>query len=105
MKLKIYTIYDQKAEAYLPPFYMQNNQMAVRALSDSVNNEEHQFGKYPEDYTLYTLGEFDDSTSIIKQFKESPMLVMTCLSLKAKIKSDREAEFDALNEIIAENKK
>lgn len=100
MLLKIFTVFDQKAKAYLPPFYMQNEGMAIRALTDSVRDPEHQFGKFAEDYTLYTLGEFDDSTSIIKQFKEAPVLVETCLAIKASLQNDRQQEFEAIHKVL-----
>lgn len=57
---KIYTIYDEKAEAYLPPFFLPNDAMAIRTFSDCVQSPEHQFGKHPSDYTLMSSGHFDD---------------------------------------------
>lgn len=57
----IYTVYDQKAEAYLQPFFVQTEGLAIRSFSDCVNSDSHQFGKHPEDYTLIELGTFDDN--------------------------------------------
>ena len=62
MLLKIYSVYDEKAGAYLPPFYMQNDAVAVRAFRNSVQDEEHNFHKNAEDYTLFRLGAWDDNT-------------------------------------------
>lgn len=59
----IFTIYDQKAKAYLPPFYLPERGMAERTFSDCVNSNDHQFGAHPQDYTLFTIGLFDDSTA------------------------------------------
>jgi len=61
MQLHIYSIFDAKASAYLPPFYLHNDAMAVRVFADCVNSEQHAFSKHPEDYTLFHLGIFDDS--------------------------------------------
>lgn len=60
---KLFTVYDQKAEVFLPPFFVPTNGIATRAFRDCVNSEDHQFGKHPSDYTLFYLGDFDDSTA------------------------------------------
>ena len=39
--------------------------MAQRAFNDCVNDAEHNFGRHPEDYTLFKIGEFDDQTAEI----------------------------------------
>ena len=66
MTLKAFTVYDSKAEAYLQPFFMQSKGQAIRAFQDLANDETHQFGKYPADFTLFEIGEYDDATALIK---------------------------------------
>jgi hypothetical protein len=61
MIVKIFTVYDSKIESYLQPFFMMSKGAAVRALTDSVSDATHQFAKYPEDFTLFELGSFDDA--------------------------------------------
>lgn len=68
MKLKMFTIYDSKAFAYLPPFYLHKEEMAQRAFGECVNSKEHQFGKHPQDYTLFKVGVFDDETAVCVTF-------------------------------------
>jgi hypothetical protein len=80
MNFNIFSIYDQKAKAYLPPFILPNEAMAVRTFSDCVNSKEHQFGAHPEDYTLFNIGDFDDSQGSIKQ-KTPHLVVATGLEL------------------------
>lgn len=60
MIYKVFTIYDAKAEAYLPPFYFAATGQALRAFADMANEREHQVGRHPADYTLFELGYFDD---------------------------------------------
>lgn len=62
MKHKIHAVYDEKAKAYLPPFFLPNSDMAIRVFSDCVNADDHQFGKHPYDYTLFSFGDFDIDT-------------------------------------------
>lgn len=65
MKHHIFTIYDSKADAYLPPFFLHQKAMAIRAFTDSVNNPESSISLHPADYTLFHLGEFDDNSAEI----------------------------------------
>ena len=54
--MKIYTVYDSKAEAYLTPFFLKTDALAMREIETAVNTADHQFNKYPGDYTLYRTG-------------------------------------------------
>lgn len=65
MILKSYSVYDNKAVAFLPPFFMFNDAVACRAFSDAVNDPSHQFHKNPTDYNLFCVGSFDDSTGVL----------------------------------------
>ncbi len=63
MLQQIFTIFDSKAGAYLPPFFMPQRGMALRTFGDCINDEKHQFSLHPGDYTLMSLGTFDDTTA------------------------------------------
>lgn len=63
MQHEVFTVYDQKAEAYLPPFYFTTIGQALRAFADTVNDPTHAFFKHPEDYTLFHLGYYDDGNA------------------------------------------
>ena len=62
MKLQIISVFDSKANQYMTPFYQATIGQARRIFSDIINNPEHQFSKNPEDYSLFHLGEYDDTT-------------------------------------------
>ncbi len=64
MKLKVFSIFDSKAEAFIQPFYSQTTGTAIRSFEAAVNQPEHEFHKYAGDYTLFELGEFDQNTGI-----------------------------------------
>jgi len=65
MLQKMYSVYDEKAQAFSPPFFLHADGMATRAFSDCVNAPSHHFSKHPYDYTLFRLGEFDDLTGTV----------------------------------------
>lgn len=81
MKHLIFSIYDQKAKAYLPPFFLPNAPMAERVFGDCVNSESHQFAQHPEDYTLFTLGSFDDNNGEIDKL-DAPTLICNALQVR-----------------------
>lgn len=56
----MFTVYDSKAEAYLPPFFMAARGAALRSFQDTCNDTTHAFNQHPEDYTLFHLGQYDD---------------------------------------------
>lgn len=62
--LKAYAIWDTKAEAFLPPWFLPTQKMAVRAFADAINDPGSQFGKHPADYTLFHVGDFDTVTGL-----------------------------------------
>lgn len=65
MILKMFTVYDSKAEAYLPPFFMRSNGEAVRSFIQASNDQSSNFCKFPGDFTLFKVGEYDDQTCSI----------------------------------------
>lgn len=65
MEHLIFSIYDEKAKAYLPPFTLPASAMAVRTFTDCINSRDHAFSRHPGDYTLYELGVYDDNTAEI----------------------------------------
>ena len=60
MKVKVFSVYDRLAEAFLPPFVSQTAATAVRQFDNSVNDPQHNFHTHSADYDLYMLGTFDD---------------------------------------------
>lgn len=66
---QVFTVFDSKTEAYLPPFYEQTKGSAIRSFSEAANTAGHQFQKYSEDFTLFHLGQYDDTSARFEMFK------------------------------------
>lgn len=64
MIIKIYAVLDKATGAFMQPFFSQSNGAAIRSLTDAVNDYSHPFAKHSSDYSLYFLGEFDDTTGM-----------------------------------------
>jgi len=61
MRHLMFCIHDVKAGAYMQPWFLPTEGMAIRGFADCVNKVDHNFFNHPEDYTLFLIGEFDDS--------------------------------------------
>ncbi len=58
MMKQIFCIWDSAAHAFLDPFIAPTIEFALREFRRAVNQPEHQFNQYPEDYILFHIGEF-----------------------------------------------
>lgn len=58
------SIKDSAADAYGRPFFLPSIGVAIRSFTDEVNRaaEDNQIYQHPEDFDLFELGSFDDST-------------------------------------------
>lgn len=66
MNIKIFTIFDSKAEAYQAIFTARATGEAIRQFADMANDRETQIGRHPEDFTLFEIGEFSQDNGRIE---------------------------------------
>ena len=85
--MKLYTVYDSKSESFTPPMANRTRGEAIRGFTDEVNNPNSMLNKHPEDYTLFELAEWDNSTGQIIPL-DTPL---SCgLAIEYKNSDDRE---------------
>ena len=53
MIVKVFTVRDSKADAYMTPFYIQNSSMALRTIGNLLHQQDHQFALSTEDFSLW----------------------------------------------------
>lgn len=56
-----YSVLDIKLQAFATPFFLQRNEVAVRAFRDAVMDPKHPMAAHPEDYQLFHVGVWDDA--------------------------------------------
>lgn len=66
MILKVYAVRDAKAECYLQPLFKITHGEAERDFKTLTKDEKSTVNKYPEDYDLYYLGEYDNIRGVFK---------------------------------------
>lgn len=67
MKMQVFSVYDAVAELFAEPFYAQNVQSGIRAFGHAVRTQER-LKQYPEDYSLFHIGEFDQELGELQGF-------------------------------------
>jgi len=58
--MRIYSIYDTKAEQYGNPVFMRTDNEARRSFAQVAADPTTEIGKNPEDFLLYRLGTWDN---------------------------------------------
>lgn len=79
--LEIFSIFDQKAGAYLQPFFSINTETAQRELASAMTDTNSKFHQYAEDYTLFLLASFDQKTGFITVLP-TPEHICNAITLK-----------------------
>lgn len=62
---KIYAVKDIVADEFQPPFFVKNDAVAIKEFGKACDNKETLWHQFPNDYSLYALGEFDTETGSI----------------------------------------
>lgn len=78
--MKIFTIYDNKAKAYLQPFFSRNLDTAMREIKQVVNTPDHAFNIHADDYGMFDIGEYDENNGKIES--QPPVHVINLIELK-----------------------
>lgn len=81
-----YCVLDKKSLVFNTPYFLINDDVAIRQFHSVVNNPESMVNKYPEDYTLYKVGSFDMLKGRIVP-EDFPVEVMSALNLKMEVKT------------------
>lgn len=57
----IYAVYDKKAQVFGNPFYSITAATALRDFGHAAKDPANEIGRYPEDFSLWFFGQWDDS--------------------------------------------
>lgn len=80
--MKLYTIYDNAAKAFAEPFSLRSDNEARRVFLNETKNPKSNLGQFPEDFALYSCGEFDNQTGEFIT-PDYPVKVCTALEIMA----------------------
>lgn len=66
MNLRGYSLLDVKTGVYSIPWFFNHDEVALRAVLEIATDLKTTVGKYPEDYVLLCVGEYDDGTGELR---------------------------------------
>jgi len=81
MILKAFSVYDGKAKAFHPPIFRTTLGVALRDFEGWTNDADGLISKYPQDFTFYEIGEYNDQNAELTPH-EVIKLVGTALEYK-----------------------
>lgn len=74
MKLMILSVFDHKAIAFMAPMFFRAKGEAIRSMMDAVATKDTNFCKYPDDYVMMHIGDFDDESGVITPCVPVPII-------------------------------
>lgn len=60
--LRMFSVYDSGTQVYMQPFFVTHAQVALRYFETMANDPEWDVCKFPASFTLFEVGEFDESS-------------------------------------------
>ena len=86
MNQVIISVKDTAAQAFGRPIFVPATAVAVRSFRDEVNRKDStdDMARHPDDFELYELGSFDDSTGIVSVLP-APRLIARAKDLKESV--------------------
>lgn len=82
-RLVVCALYDKKVEAFGRPMFVTHINSAVRSFTDEINNPDSELYKHNEDYDLFHLGEWDDSSAVFDVLVKPEFVVAGATVLKS----------------------
>lgn len=69
MKYIMFQLYDSAVKAYNTPIFLRSKGEAIRSFQATVNEAGNNLNKWPDQYTLFEAGEYDDESGIVTMYK------------------------------------
>jgi len=76
-----YSVYDKKAQAFGQLFPSVTKGSAERAFTENVNTADSMANKYPDDFALYQIHDFDDDTGQVVNVYDPPLVIVEAMTV------------------------
>lgn len=73
--MKLYSIYDLKAQTYAPPFVARNDEVAVRMILEACRDARIPLAQYPADFQLRVVASWDDEKAVVADELAYPLVL------------------------------
>lgn len=61
----MFSVWDSKSGLYGQPYFAQREEVAVRHFAAALSDPESMLGKFPEDFTLFHIGHFNEESGTL----------------------------------------
>lgn len=75
MLFHVTAIRDAKSKLFSTPMFFTTPAVAIRSFGDAVTGKESDFSRHPEDYSMYLLGTYEDSSGRFQTEVEPAFLI------------------------------
>lgn len=101
--MRIFTVYDKKAQSYNTPFFCASDDLAKRSFVELCRDERTVIARNPEDFDLFCLGSFFEDSAFFDTV--SPVQIMTGIEARVSaLKAERlQSELLAVSDDSAKN--
>lgn len=91
---KVYSIRDAKGDFFGNPFFKRSHGEAERDFHLACNDEKSMLSKFPEDYDLYYLGEFEDKSGKFKPLDTPQHMLKAVHAVKVELSRGQDVTLD-----------
>lgn len=96
--MKLFAVRDVKGDSFSAPLCCPTRGIALRGFSDACATPGSDFNKYPEDYQLYEIGEYEPNSATIKALA-LPSLVATASDVCQQLVHARQSPSSIVKEV------
>lgn len=96
---KLYAVRDVKSESYGPPMQAPKDGIAIRGFGEGCSDPRSDLNKYPTDYMLYELGEYDPNSGQIMPLS-TPRFIISATEVLNNLKAARAVNEPLLPTIV-----
>jgi len=83
MTMKLYAVRDVKADAFGAPMSIATEGLARRSFIEACSDPRSDLAKYPTDYQLYELGQYDPNSGLLVAASPTPKYIMSATEARA----------------------
>lgn len=83
MKLEVFSVMDAAVGAFMQPFFCRSRGEAIRSFSEACNDPKTGFHKNAADYTLFSVGSWDDGSATFDC--APPVRIVSALEVVVKV--------------------
>jgi len=96
--LKLFAVRDVKGDSFAAPMAIPTVGIAKRSFLESCADKGSPFGRYPEDYQLYQVGEYEPNSGLLKALP-NPLFVMSAVEAADLLATERIKQMAAVAEV------